>query len=364
MKRTVACIIAVITALLFLCSCGETGEETQQSETTTKTQSVTATQPVKVENKNLLTGIANLSEQAQGKRPVAVMINNIEEALPQYGISSADIMFEIVVEGGITRMMAIYGDYTKIPRVCSVRSCRYYFPIFSASFDAVYCCYGSNKSLGTATLKRLGIDYFDGQYYSALYGRDEERLKTYSREHTAYLKGSQIPSTLEKENVRTDLKKGMTGEFFNFSDKPARLSSKVCEKAVLNFSNSYYSTFTYDKASQTYLKQHSGSPHMDTGTGKQLAYTNVFIFETKVSSYDGSVLRKVDWKGGTGYYLSMGTLKEIKWSKADELSRIVITDAQGGELSVNPGKSYIGVLDKGEAEMYIETPPTTVSAGG
>ena len=88
------------------------------------------------ENVNLLTGVADLSEEAVGKRPVAVMINNIEAALPQYGISEADLLFELPVEGGVTRLMALYGDYTAVPQVCSVRSCRYYFPILAAGYDA------------------------------------------------------------------------------------------------------------------------------------------------------------------------------------------------------------------------------------
>ena len=69
------------------------------------------------ENVNLLTGVADLSEEAVGKRPVAVMINNIEAALPQYGISEADLLFELPVEGGVTRLMALYGDYTAVPQV-------------------------------------------------------------------------------------------------------------------------------------------------------------------------------------------------------------------------------------------------------
>ena len=87
-------------------------------------------------NENLLTGLGDLSEGAIGKRPVAVMVNNVEKAMPQYGVGQADLIFEIPVEGDATRFMAMYGDYTKVPKVCPIRSCRYYFPALSQGFDA------------------------------------------------------------------------------------------------------------------------------------------------------------------------------------------------------------------------------------
>ncbi len=70
------------------------------------------------------------------------MINNIKASLPQYGIDSADIIYELPVEGGITRLMGIYADYTNVPYICSVRSCRYYYPIIAHGMDAFYCHWG------------------------------------------------------------------------------------------------------------------------------------------------------------------------------------------------------------------------------
>ena len=56
------------------------------------------------------------------------MINNVKDALPQYGITEADVIFELPVEGDLTRLMALYADYTKVPDICAIRSCRYYYP--------------------------------------------------------------------------------------------------------------------------------------------------------------------------------------------------------------------------------------------
>ena len=112
-------------------------------------------------NQNLLTGWANLSEKAIGKRPVAVMVNNVEPALPQYGISQADIIFELPVEGDLTRLMAMYADYTKVPDVCAIRSCRYYYPAIAKGFDAFYIHWGSDQSI-VSYLKSIQPAKYDG----------------------------------------------------------------------------------------------------------------------------------------------------------------------------------------------------------
>lgn len=109
--------------------------ESSAAESTAEPTEALSTEPANV---NLLTGLPTLTDGAIGKRPVAVMVNNVDAALPQYGISAADLIFELPVEYDLTRLMAVYGDYTQVPDVCSVRSCRYYYPILAVGFDAVY----------------------------------------------------------------------------------------------------------------------------------------------------------------------------------------------------------------------------------
>lgn len=351
--RTVMFTILIFAVIFSLSACGAKEEETTAPpETTTK---VTTTKPPEPEIiVNRLTGIDDLSEEAIGKRPVAIMINNLKGALPQYGVSEADIMFEMLTEGGITRMMAVYSDYTKIPSVCSVRSCRYYFPIFAHGLDAVYFCFGSNETLATPTLKRIGIDYIDGNKKtdSLIFERDAERLGKYSSEHTVYLKGANMPEILKKYDIRSDYAEGKDKPIFNFN-KEGKITKgdTTCDKATLKFSNSYYSTFTYDKESKTYKKQHSGSAHMDQRSGEQLSYTNIFVLETDVSNYKGGPLIEIDWKGGTGYYISNGTSRKITWEKKTEDSNIKVLGEDGKQIKVNAGKSYIGVIDYGSTTL-------------
>lgn len=359
MKRICLITLTIIMMLTCFVGCGGNDDTVTTDPTTEENVSETTTQNVQSGTINLMTGLPGLSEEAFGKRPMAVMVNNIKSSLPQYGISSADILYEIVTEGGITRMMAIYGDYTKVPNVCSVRSCRYYFPIFAQGYDAVYFCFGANETLGYPTLERIGIDYFDGKTYGTkLFDRDQERRKTYAIEHTGYLKGPNIPSVLRKENVRDDLLPEMDKTAFNFITDGSAVApgEKSCTKVNVEFSNQYFSTFKYDKEKDVYYKSHSGSPHMDSATGEQLNFTNVFVLQTDIHNYEDQLIMEVDWTGGDGYYVSHGAVCEITWEKKSEASSIVYYDkATGEELKVNPGKSYIAVAKKGQTTLTGET---------
>ena len=337
-----AVALLLLSALFVGCQKEELTEVSEVSVTQSETK---AKKKEKKTDYNRLTGLDDLSRKGKGKRPIAVMINNIRASLPQYGIFDADLMFECLVEGGITRMMAVYADQTKIPKVMSVRSCRYYYPIFAKGLDAVYICFGCNPTLGKQALKNTAIDYFDGseKFDTDFFGRDPERLKHYSKEHTAYLKGDKVPGLLKKYNIRAKYTKEKDDYIFKFRD-PKPVSDKECLNVRLNFSKSYYSTFTYDSNKKAYLKTHTGSPHMDAAVNKQLQYTNVFVLETTSEPFPNSLLVKVNWKGGTGYYLSYGTVRPIKWQKKDYDSPIVITNMNGKEIEINRGNSYIGVL--------------------
>lgn len=351
MKKRIIAISAIagviVVAAIAACLVMFTGEKVPVTTEPVTTTEPTTT-PEDTSHVNKLTGIENLSDGAVGKRPVAIMINNLKGSLPQYGIYGADIMFEMPVEGGITRMMALFGDYTKIPNVCSVRSCRYYFPIFAHGYDAIYFCFGINESLARPTVEKLGIDMFNAtdSFDPKLFARDPERLKRYSREHTAYVKGQSIPSVLKEYKTRTDILEEKNKNFFNFREEGVskKAGNISCLDVRLDFSKLYYSTFTYDKEKKVYYKTHCGKPHMDSKENKQLNYKNVFVLETEVKPHSDNYLVKIDWKGGTGYYISNGGAQKITWTKKSESSPIKFYNENGKQIKVNTGNSYIGIL--------------------
>ncbi len=298
-------------------------------------------------NENPLTGLMDLTDEAVGKRPVAIMVNNIRASLPQYGIDTADILFEMPAEGGISRFMAIYADYTQIPRVCSIRSCRKYFPAISEGFDAIYVNCGRNKVINSY-LESLDLTQYDGAYDTRLFARDQDRLDAgYGREHTVYFDGPRLPEILAEDNARIDIEEDKKGNAFLFNPLGQQIAPQGTECTYVNVSfGSNRSGFTYDAEKNAYLKDFRGEPQVEGTTNQQLAFTNVIILETYIGDDPNGMHKSVDWHGGedsVGYYLSNGKMQKIHWSKADEQSPLKLFDENGNELSINRGKTYIAI---------------------
>lgn len=370
-KRIFALCSALLLSLTVFAGCGSkpTEESTASEPEATATAAPTAeaessaaestAEPTEPANVNLLTGLPTLTDGAIGKRPVAVMVNNVDAALPQYGISAADLIFELPVEYDLTRLMAVYGDYTQIPEVCSIRSCRYYYPILAVGFDAIYVNWGMNESVARPTVNSMDIDQYDGDEYGLgdCFGRDKARYESgYAWEHTSVFHGPNFPSVLEKDKVRTDLKEDKTGTAFNFveMDKNAAPNGEDAQKVRVDF-GANYSVFTYDEENHEYLKNFKDSPHMDGISKEQLKFENVIVLETEIKPYPGDeVIKYVDWEGGEnakGYYISEGKMVPITWSKAGMYDPLKFFDANGNELQLNRGKSYIAFTYAGNCKV-------------
>lgn len=341
---------------LWLTGCGCSAAESSSADsivsdemTTTTTEATqsqaetTATSPMG--SINPLTGETGFPAHAVGKRPVAVMVNNVTVSLPQYGIAAADVLYEIPVEAGITRLMALYADYSAVPDVCSVRSCRYYYPLIAYGHDAIYCHWGTDRTIAADTLERLHIDRLDGAGNGWLkcFFRDEERRKVYAVEHTGYLDGSSLPEVIADMGFRTEKKPEAAFSFY----PPHELHSEgePCSAAVLHFSSHYASAFVYDAAAGVYLKSHNGKPHMDSHTQTQLAFANVLILQTEISPREDGYLMDVALEGGSGFYLSAGAKLPLIWKKSADDAPIELFRTNGDVLALNVGKSYIGILD-------------------
>lgn len=355
-KLKVLVLLGVVALSLAACK-----KEEPANEPETKQEAVKETkeepkqdEPVMSEevpaNQNLLTGIPDLSDAAIGKRPVAVMVNNVMPAMPQYGVEEADLIFEIPVEGDVTRFMALYADYTAVPKVCAVRSCRYYLPVFSEGFDAFYVNWGIDDSIGDY-LKTLDLDQFDGMSDgNGMFGRDQARLDAgYDLEHTAYFDGTMFADVVQKNGIRTDLEEDKRDTAFKFHglDEQVKPDGEACDQVDINF-GAQTATLTYDPERNVYLKQINGNAQVDGNTQNQLAFTNVFVLETEISVRDEIGHKRIEVMGGknsTGYYISNGAVQKISWEKdgGKESSRLKFYDENGEELTINRGKSYIAV---------------------
>lgn len=357
-KRKLILSLLMLLAIIAMTGCKNKDEVPDDTEfIVSETEEETETELEIVEedpvNINLLTGMPDLTEEAMGKRPVAVMVNNVKAAFPQYGIAQADIIFEIPVEGGLTRFMAMYGDYTQVPKICSVRSCRPYFPAISEGFDAVYVNWGMMDEV-KSYVKTLGLTQYDGKSNDGgLFSRDSARRNAgYSLEHTSVFDGTRLAEVMASEGKRTDIEEDKQDTAFSFYGLNEQVvpNGEACTVVNVDF-GSAEATLVYDETTNTYLKEYNGSAQIDGVTGTQLAFTNVLVLETQIKTASNGIHRDVNWHGGNGYYISNGAVQKITWSKANEQSRILLFDEVGNELTINRGKSYIAINYKNQTTL-------------
>ena len=298
-------------------------------------------------NENLLTGLSGLPDEVIGMRPVAVVISNVWESLPQYGVGYADIIIELPVEGGLTRLLAIYGDYTQVPVIIPTRSFRIYMPIFALAFDSI-CVYWGMDNTVADQIAAMNLDQFDASFDgNGLFGRDQGRLNAgFGLEHASYFLGPRLPEVIHNIGMRTELLEEMQSYFFRFPPIGEVIVPEGREAREFSIAfGAATSRFTFDSENNVYLKEHNGNPHVEASTGEQLAFTNVFILETAVTLRPNGVHVDIAWAGGTGYYISNGVAQEITWGRVGGTyrGRLYFLDSDGNELRVNRGKSYIGV---------------------
>ena len=105
---------------------------------------------------NDLTGEWVTDRTEEYGRPIAVMLNNISDAMPQCDIGKADIVYEMKVEGGITRLLGIFNDYSNLEKLGSIRSCRPYYVTVAMEYDAIYMHYGQSPQGEDTSLQAQG----------------------------------------------------------------------------------------------------------------------------------------------------------------------------------------------------------------
>ncbi len=380
MKKIFSFLLVSIMTIIAASSMSMASEDAQLSVTTsrvdnnlTEIQVVSADEEVEAEqvteavgNTNPLTGEGGYSDEAVGNRPVAVMINNHPNSYPQYNISQADVLFEVVVEHDLTRFLAIFADYENVPYLVSVRSYRYYFPAISNGFDAFYIHWGEDTTQMDYYYS-LNLDAYDGLNNTYLFGRDQDRLDAgYDLEHTSCFYGYLLPDQIASDGKRTTLKDEYLGEAFNFVPYG---TVRVPEEMTVNFANIEYgqqsTQFTYNESTGLYEKFANDSPQIDGISGEQLTFENVLILYTDITDREDEpeVNRKnLDVFGGldkdyaVGYYLTEGHAEQIRWAKADESSRLKFYDMDGNEITINRGKSYITYTYADSAELSDTIP--------
>ncbi len=303
---------------------------------------------------NPLTGRYTMNPDNAGKRPVGVMFSNIQNALPQLGIGSADLYYEMVVESGYTRIMAMFADASTIPEICSIRSARNSFVDIAMGHDALLVHFGASI-LCWDYMAAQGIQTLDWQFYSAGYWRDPEIAAAKGAEHSVKSNAELILGAIAGKGMRDTLNDGVGTAFhFRYPESFVPAEGGDCTHFAIPFTDwgsSPTAEFTYDADLKTYGKSQYGAPQIDGTTGEQLRTTNVFILFTTIYPLDpnGHVAARLT-DGGSGYYLSGGRIQEIGWVKGGIYDPFVFTAADGSSLQVNAGKSYVCVVSSDQAD--------------
>lgn len=295
---------------------------------------------------NPLTGISDMPRDRVGMRPLAVSVNNISMSWPQYGVSDADIVYEIETEGGITRLMCVYSDLREINQIGSVRSLRDQFMNCTFPYDALIVHIGTSIYADQEIAKH-NYRTLDGNLIWDAIFTDSSRSGSYAPEHTKFTSGSAVYAGIEKAGLKMESNSDIAA--FNFrevGDTFVPTGGDANQITFLYSNKTYDGDFRYDEASGKYLKFQRGKEHMDAGNDTQLAFDNVFLLFANVSQRGTTELIEVDYAaGGTGYYFTQGRYVEFEWTKPDYSTNFSFTDkATGEELSINTGKSMVAVV--------------------
>ncbi len=345
LKNTLCCTLAGV--MLFGCTaCGNKDDNNTTTTTSTTTQSTTESTTAQLGNINPLTGLYGLSDEAMGTRPTAVVVENSAAARPQWGLSSPDVLVEGLVEGGITRMLLLYSDVNKIPKVGPIRSARHDFVEFAECFDAIFVHCGwsiyAEKKIKNDKVNNLnGIQSYSPKFFY----RDSSRAHK-GTEHTGYTNGSYIKATVNAVDYRTDVKPSYEN-VLSFAPDGGYTPANAGKNVSFQYSSSAKYTMKYNADDGQYYTYLGSSARKDAD-GVHLNYKNVLMLYCNVSSM-GDSKGCVDMKlenANKGYYFTNGGYEEISWTKngSASSSKLVIKKSSGEALTLNPGTTYIALV--------------------
>lgn len=369
-KRLVALLLCLVMAATALAGCGGGASSSAPAPTPAPTATPEPYDP------NPLTGEAKGADYVS-TRPVAIMINNIAQSRPQRGLNDASVLYEIMVEGGITRFMGLFGNYEVLGDVGPVRSARDQFFRLIMPFQPLYVHIGrsgiTQQYIDDSDYGNLNVD---GDAAGQIIYRDKTRLSQgFNYEHTAYTTGELLSEYVKKNDI--DMSRGLTSPIFDFVDyrEPARtLAGQDALSVGIVHSTSYRTYFDYDAVSNQYqmsqYNSHRGTitETADENTGERTSFDNVLVLFTEITTYPypgGNIdpktgldkgdpdYKKVDYDfGGVGYYINGGKAEKIRWTKGATQYALMLQDEDGNSLKINRGRSYVAIVSLAEYDNF------------
>ena len=305
------------------------------------------------------------AEQA-AMRPIAVMMPTDKIAQPSYGIGYADVLYEIMEEGNISRQMAVIPNWQGLPQIGNLRSCRLYYLYAAKEWDPILIHFG-----GVAYMKGV-IDAPDMNNLSGVaeYGAGGAKpgagyfYRTQNRKapHNAYITAEGVVRACAESGYQLTVREGYYNpQHFTFAEGVNTLEQYGPQAAAANVIDlskvfSYTkSSLQYDPATGLYLKSLHGKPQTDGLTGAQLAFANVIVQNTAWAPADANgylAFQMID-NMQDGYYFTRGKAIHIRWIKESDYAPTKYYDDFGNEIQLNTGKTYIAVAQAGkEVKFY------------
>lgn len=333
-------------------------------------------------------------EQAiwQTRRPLMVMIENHTDSRPQSGLANADIVYEAVAEGGITRFMGIFycgaiGGSTNKYDVGPVRSARAYFldlaseysdyPLYThvggANCSAVTPggpCTTNKKAQAIEQISSYGWmnkgTWSDLSQFALSYKacrREPERTgDVRDTEHTMYCSTKELWNVAASRGLtnQTEInKKSWNSNFKNWQFTQKDQASETISAPTISFDfwsgyKDYSVTWDYDKTINSYKRTNGAKQHLDFNVNEIITAKNIIVQYAKESrSVDGHGHNLYEVIGsGTGLLFQNGTKVDITWAKTNRVSRTIFKDKTGKEINLVPGITWIEIIPKGNLVNY------------
>lgn len=271
-------------------------------------------------------------------RPIAIMINNHPVARPNHsGLQDAYVIYEIIVEGGFTRFLALYKDQ-ETKRIGSVRSARHYFLDYALENDAIYVHFGGSPQ-ALEEVNTLNMSYIN---FMNTGGAFRDTTLNVAYEHTAFTTIPNINNIIKSRKYRnqTDVK------LFDYSIEELDLDKYVdANKINIEYSSSVKIEYNYNPITKTYERKVNNIDHKDAITGNIYDFKNIIIYGIENRSMDSYGRQELyNLVKTNGYYISNGKVVPITVEKTKRNEKTVYKNLDGSELILNDGNTFIQIV--------------------
>lgn len=281
------------------------------------------------------TGIG--SEVEMNQRPILVTMNNHPLARPQSGIAQADIVYELLAEGNVTRFLALF--QSEIPETIGpVRSARDYFVTIAKGLDAFYIAHGYSPDAKKMLDARV-VDNINGmQYDGTLFKRSKERKAP----HNSYISKEKVFVGAEKIGASMEINKIPAFSYYD-SVEDVKIGNPASNISIRYGSGtSFENQYTYLPEEGLYERKTAGVVTTDKESGELVKLSNVIFMEIPHRTIDNAGRQELTLTaGGKAYLFQAGIMKEIQWGNVDG---ILVPMENGVPVKLVKGKSWISIV--------------------